>query len=322
MLKKIKNQLKKVLPTPVYSFNKEIDRLQTNLSEQIEHLEQLICNIDCRINQLEEKMLRTMPRPRIPYFALNIVDHCNLGCKGCDHFAPIAQERFVSFENIQRDLERMSYLTGGNVTRISIMGGEPLLHPHLKEIIVETRKHFPSTLIRLVTNGILLLKKEESFWEACRENDIVIVNTRYPLNLNYDRMQETAASYGVKFEFYEAAGEVRKTSYKMPLDITGSQDPCISFTNCFHVNRMCLLMEGKFYACTVLPNVRHFNKRFGTDMQPEDGDYLDIYNVQSVQEILNFMCTPKPFCRFCDTTHRTFGHPWERSKKEMNEWLL
>lgn len=27
-----------------------------------------------------------------------VVDHCNLNCAGCDHFSPMAKERFCSVE--------------------------------------------------------------------------------------------------------------------------------------------------------------------------------------------------------------------------------
>ncbi|HUN55443.1 MAG TPA: radical SAM protein [Smithella sp.] len=261
------------------------------------------------------------PQRQLSYFLLNILDHCNLRCKGCDHFAAIAEKRFVSLENIKKDLARMSKILNGGIPIIGIMGGEPLLHPQLKEILFYARFFFPKTVLRLVTNGLLLPKQDEDFWRTCREQKILIVNTKYPVNLDHDAIKKIAAAQNVMFEYYEDTGDIIKTSYKIPLDIEGSQDPRKSFIKCFHANALPLLMEGKLYACTVAPNVRHFNKRFGTHLELEDSDSLDIHHVNNASEIINFLCSPKPFCRYCDVNNRSYGHKWERSKFEIGEWV-
>lgn len=261
------------------------------------------------------------PQRQLSFFVLNILHHCNLRCKGCDHFAAIAEEKFVALGDINNDLARLSKILNGDVKRIGVMGGEPLLHPQLKEILLNTRAFFPRTVIRLVTNGILLLSQQEDFWRTCRENDILIVNTKYPINLDYEAIQKTAAMHGVQYCYHGRTGVLTKTSYKMSLDIKGSQDPRASFVKCFHANTYPLMMEGKFYACTVAPNVCHFNKRFGTNLELEEGDYIDIYRINKSTELFNFLSCPKPFCRYCDVTNRSYGHRWERSKQEISEWI-
>jgi hypothetical protein len=264
---------------------------------------------------------RLSPHNQPSYFVLNILDHCNLKCKGCDHFASIADERFVSLDDIQKDLGQMSKIVQGDFPRIGVMGGEPLLHPQLKEILIAARLSFPKTLIELVTNGILLLKQDEDFWRTCREQNIVIANTRYPINLDYKVIKEVSVAHGVIFEYGRGTEKFPRYSYKKTLDIKGEQNPIDSFIECFGDNMHPLLMEGKLYGCTVAPNVRHFNKRFGTNMQLEGEDFLDIDRVKEASELLNFLACPKPFCRYCDVRNRSFGHKWERSKQEINEWI-
>jgi hypothetical protein len=34
------------------------------------------------------------------------------------------------------------------------------------------------------------------------------------------------------------------------------------------------------------------------------------------------LCQPIPFCRFCLVEKRTFGHPWQRSEKNIKEWTV
>jgi len=146
-------------------FNDKIRQFFRGSLSAREILQTLIYQIYLRTKQKQ----RLTPQEQLSYFILNIVDHCNLRCKGCDHFASIAEERFVSLEHIKRDLARMSILLNGNVKRIGVMGGEPLLHPELKQILISARVYFPDTLIQLVTNGLLLLRQDEEFWQICRE---------------------------------------------------------------------------------------------------------------------------------------------------------
>lgn len=266
-------------------------------------------------------LLRTTRQPRLEYFALNILDHCNLRCKGCDHFAAIAEKRFIDPEVISRDLRRMSELTHGHVTRIGVLGGEPLLHPRLLEIVAEVRRWFPETRVQIVSNGLLLNQQKEDFWTTCRENRIEIVVTKYPLQLDFDRMEETAKEKGVAFRFYGETGEVVKTSIKMTMDPEGMQNPIDSFIHCYHANHLPFLMEGRFYGCPIAANVRHFNRKFGTNMQPEEGDWLDIDSLTDAEELTRFLCAPRPFCRFCKTRERVFHLPWARSEQKMDEWV-
>lgn len=297
------------------------------MSEQHEDTEYLaeilkqLQNIDTRLRRFERGIRRQTPQPKLNYLILNILDHCNLRCRGCDHFACIAEERFVSVEGIKEDVVRMSELLHGAVTHISVMGGEPLLHPDLQEILTATRAAFPNTDIVVHTNGLLLLKMGEDFWKCCREKNIGIINTKYPINLDYGEIQKKAAEYSVRFEFRGNTGTVEKTSFKNPLDLTGQQNPTLSFWECYHANKCVFLEDGKLYTCTIAPTVWIFNKKFGTHLELETGDYLDIYKAQSADEVYRFLATPKPFCRYCAVSKRTKGYPWGRSKQEMSEWL-
>ena len=65
------------------------------------------------------------------YLDIHVVDHCNLRCAGCLHFAPLATEHFIDLAAYDRDLEMLAAVEGieGYFDCICLMGGEPLLHP-------------------------------------------------------------------------------------------------------------------------------------------------------------------------------------------------
>jgi MoaA/NifB/PqqE/SkfB family radical SAM enzyme len=260
-------------------------------------------------------------QPYLAYFELNIVDHCNITCKSCSHFSPLAEAHVSPLDSVQNDLRRMSELTAQNVDEIHILGGEPLLHPELKEILISARQTFPKTIIAVITNGVLLLKQDEKFWNVCKENLITIEVTKYPIKLDYPKILKEVEDRGITFKFHSYTGKAPKMLYKLPLDREGRQDADKSFYNCTLANRWIALMDGKIYTCQTAPNVFHFNKRFGVSMDLQDGDYLDIYKAKNIEEILSFLCIPKPFCKYCKTTEIINGIPWQASTKEINEWV-
>ena len=82
-------------------------------------------------------------------FEIHLTDHCNLNCVGCNHFSPLADSFYLDITAYKQDCKRIWELTEGNVQEIVLLGGEPLLHPNLKEIFSISSKYFPKRI-----NGI------------------------------------------------------------------------------------------------------------------------------------------------------------------------
>lgn len=301
----------------------------SRLKDAVSELDKMVSSIEKSTHALTQQMLlekkrilKFIPRPCLEYLVVNILDHCNLRCKGCDHFACIADPYFVSVETIKKDVEKLAQiLHGDNVIKIAVMGGEPLLHPDLLEILKIVRRNFPYTIIRLTTNGILLLKQKDEFWKVCREYKISIVNTKYPINLDFDGMKKKAISENVKFQYFEDTGdEIVKTSFKKIINLEGNNNPVESFSNCHISNYGNFLMEGKFFSCPFsCQSNRIFNKKFNQNLRLTESDYLDIYKVKDMQEIFEFAARPKYYCRYCCGVTR--GFDWTQSKKQISEWV-
>jgi organic radical activating enzyme len=270
--------------------------------------------------KFNKKIVGKTPQKNLNYFAVPIVEHCNLKCRFCDHFAPLAEEEFADIKVFEKDFARLSELLNANVDKIGLMGGEPLLHPQLNDFLYVARKYFPKTELQLVTNGILLLKQPEVFWNACKDNNIIIVNTKYPIRLDFEKMREVARKHDVKFKYYSDAEGVIKTSNKMPLDLEGKQDVNKNFIKCFHSNNCCFLTKGKLFTCTVAPNIVHFNKFFNKNIPITDADYIDIYKAQNEEEVILFLSKPIPFCKYCYVNKRSSGYEWQISKKDITDW--
>ena len=280
---------------------KVINDSVNQMRNQIQQMNQLIVqshNINSTlIRNLQTGIIRCIPRADMKII-VGLVEHCNLNCAGCDHFSPLAKPQFADFEEMERDFTRLAELFHDRPGVLSFQGGEPLLHPEIIKFMAMTRQKFPRARIYIITNGTKLLSMSDEFWNSCKENNIEILTTKYPININYDAKKEKALQKGIKFEFLNENQPV-KTLYKLPFDLDGHQDERNSFLLCHRANVCIYLQNGRVYTCTVAPTARHFDRAFGTHIFSEEGNSIDIYKAKSAEEILEFLAKPIPFCRFC-----------------------
>lgn len=101
---------------------------------------------------------------RIAFHSLEypIVDHCNLRCANCDHASPFLPAKFVEMEQFASDLEALAQVAVAEEFRI--LGGEPLLHPKLVDLMKIARSAAIGKSLTLVTNGSLLHRAPVAMW--------------------------------------------------------------------------------------------------------------------------------------------------------------
>jgi MoaA/NifB/PqqE/SkfB family radical SAM enzyme len=251
-------------------------------------------------------------------FDIHLTDHCNLNCNGCEHFSSLADKTFLDILTFERDCARLSELTGGKIEDIAILGGEPLLHPGLTDAVDIARRYFHTGEIRILTNGILLLKQTENFWQNCAKNNVEVHVSQYPVKLAVDAINSTAKKYNVclTYDYIDGIDWVRR-----PLDIEGKQKIEDVTKKCYQLNQCIQLVDGKLYTCARIAYIKYFNQYFSQNLQVTEQDYIDIYKASSLDEILDFLCKPVPFCRYCNIDKTLFDLQWSVSKKNIREWI-
>lgn len=260
-------------------------------------------------------------KERIPILHIHLADHCNLNCRGCDNFSPLSPEVFAEVEVVERDCARISELSGGQVDEIQLLGGEPLLHPQVTSFLEIARKYFPTAPVNLVTNGVLLLKQPETFWESCRKNNIEIVVTKYPVKIDHNKIEQHVKAQDVMFSFYGNTRTIPKTMMCAPLDLAGKQDARDSFLRCNSANRCIAMDNGRMYTCSLIPYIKYFNAQFKQNLQVTAQDSIDIYKAKNIDEILAFVSHPMPFCRYCNRKGIIWDVGFGISRKEISEWI-
>lgn len=180
----MKQLLRKILPSSIWQILRDIKAVVKKLIVYV-------------------KLLLHMPlkkKRKLLGFRIRAAEHCNLNCKGCNNFAPIAEHEFIALDELQRDLTRLGELFEHKCSYIYITGGEALLHPELTSIMRLARTAFSSGDISVFSNGILLSQQTDDFWNACREYNINIICTAYPININVEAIRAKAVAFGVKFQ--------------------------------------------------------------------------------------------------------------------------
>jgi hypothetical protein len=252
-------------------------------------------------------------------FDIHVADHCNLNCKGCEHFSPLAKNEFLDVAVFKQDCARLAELTNGEISELSVLGGEPLLHPNLTKFLDIARQYFNTCSIRIVTNGILLLKQTDEFWKNCQKNNIEIIITVYPVKIDHDAIKSIAKKYDIPLKYWGDPGEPTRWQ-RRPLDLQGKQNGDESFKLCYMSNGCIQLVDGKLYTCAIIAYIKYFNSYFNENLQVTNADYIDIYKTESIKEILDFLSRPMPFCRYCDIKQTVLQIKWGISKKEISEW--
>jgi len=243
-----------------------------------------------------------------------IIGKCNLNCVSCTAFAPIADDDMLDVVSFEADCKRLSELGGEKIREITLMGGEPLLHPRLGEFMCIARRYFPGALLRIVTNGTLLLRQSESFWECCGKNRAYISVTHYPIELDIKSIKAVMDRHGVALRWNR---DVQPWS-KMAFDLSGSGDARENYKKCYVALQCVELRGGKIAPCQTILKSRYFNGYFKKNLEVSDADTVDIYKAESMDEILEFISKPAPFCRYCNVEWPPIE--WGISKKDISEW--
>lgn len=275
-----------------------------------------------KINLLRIKKIT--PMTQIHALETHIVEHCNLNCANCGHFAPLAEKEFLDIESFIKDYTRIKQLTNGNVKNIRLLGGEPLLHPKIIDFCKIARELFPNSNVGIVTNGLLLNEMSNEFFNSLIKYDIKINITKYPIDIQWDKILSKFKKLNVKYEFYQGTGEEEKIMYKQTLDLNGQQPIRANFLNCRleeNDDDYCFYFEkGKLYNCWKPAYIRHFNKYFNKDLKVSKQDYVDIYENKSIEEMLQDLAKPIPFCRYCNLK-KCEVTKYHQSEKLINEWV-
>lgn len=239
-----------------------------------------------------------------------IVEHCNLNCKGCLHFCNVKQKCFYYDRmEYESDIKKLIEIFD-SIEVIRVYGGEPLLHPDLVKILDLTRKYFTNSKIELLTNGLLLSKMSEQFYECIKNNNINIIWSIYPV----EKFNEIEIENKLISEKIQYKKNVITDFYGI-FNPYGNSNPNYQWKRCS--GREChVLRKGYISACPA-PAVEHIINDVFNQQLNFITSKLNIYDKNiNAKSIIDFLEQPHDVCRYCSGARRFI---WEKQNNPIIE---
>jgi organic radical activating enzyme len=227
---------------------------------------------------------------------VNIVEHCNLRCRSCSHLSPVLPRHFVDPGNLCSDLTALAGSYHAGV--LKILGGEPLLHPGLPDVMLAARESRVADKVEIWTNGLLLPRMDGRVWEAVDSVRISLYPGRSLKQDQLDACADLARRHGVllRYKHYQAFQE----SYSEQ----GTSDPDLVkriyvTCNSAHRWRCHTVANGWFFKCAqsyMIPK--------GMSLGPQ-ATYRNGIKIEDSPEfrdrLLSYLTSPDPLpsCRNC-----------------------
>lgn len=105
---------------------------------------------------------------QVDYLRISLIDRCNFRCQYCmpegAEFDYIVKQQLLTDEELLTLIREVFIPVG--FTRFRLTGGEPLLRPHVVELVQAIASYSQTQDLSMTTNGFLLAAKAQSLYDA------------------------------------------------------------------------------------------------------------------------------------------------------------
>ena len=268
---------------------------------------------------------------RLRYVEFYITNVCNLACVGCNRFNNF---KFSGHQKWDQNSEIYAqWATELHIDTISILGGEPLLHPEFMLWFSKIRSLWVYSLLAVVTNGYRLIKiaglyefllanknntrihvgiHNKRFKQQIMENVTSLLKGPVEYKFDYsDKYQENMmltdsnkVTLKVEHNWWFHQGSIRQEIEAGNFTLYQS-DEKKAHDNCSM--KLChTFFDGKLYKCGVVAVLPEFAKQHNIDQTAEDKELMLSYVPLSItdtyhtkKEFLANIGNSIPQCKFC-----------------------
>lgn len=236
---------------------------------------------------------------------INAARGCTNGCQFCNHASTrYTEPYFMEPEVLKRDLDRIKDLLRTKL--LFCQGGEPLINPKIVELLGLVYDSGIAKQCGILTNGKLLPKMGDDFWEMLGTRKMELRMSCYP-DLDpsiVPFVQDKAEKWG----FFVRPQQIN-TFKPLFLKNDGSTYFGCPWSRCL------TLHENYFYIC---PLSAFFPKQFMNLPEHIDGICLDGLDEPRLRDFIN-RDHPLETCKIC-AGGRGKDVPWSQAKSK-DEWM-
>lgn len=254
------------------------------------------------------------------YLEYNIVEHCNLRCYQCDHASPLMKKKFIEIDEFQMDLKQLEQVV--HISELKIIGGEPLLHPDIINLLGIARETGISDKITLITNGTLLHKVNQNIWKQIDRLQV----TLYPnvdIKIDITKLETLSREEGFDLTV------IKRDLFRYTITESQIQNPSLVqeiYNSCElrTIHHCHTVRSGRYYKCSPAPFLPDHLSAVGAAFEVDPGDSVQIRDNPNLrEELIQYLSNPSPLhsCQFClGTSGRNFTH--RQMKKEERNFFI
>lgn len=135
------------------------------------------------------------------HLELIVTDHCNLSCRDCNHASPAVPAWTADPEQVHRDLSVLAKIYRPRF--IKVIGGEPLMHRELADVIRAARSTGISQRFHLITNGVLLDRMDDAVMDEIDELEVSVYPGVHDLDAITATAREKTRAFGKRLKLSE-----------------------------------------------------------------------------------------------------------------------
>jgi len=213
--------------------------------------------------------------------------------------SPFLRKKFPPIESFESDINKLGEVLYARDIRL--VGGEPLLNPEISSFAKIARKSAIAQNVVVSTNGLLLHKMKDDFWENV---DLVLV-TLYPgLSPNEKQIQmlKNRAEESKTRLMLFSKHIFRTTIVTKPHRKDWITDMIFKTCKNAHLFHCHMVHEGRLYKCAVPPFLPKYLSRMGADAYDPSQDAFDIHKTNDTfKQLKKFLTSRKTLeaCRYC-----------------------
>ena len=243
----------------------------------------------------------------IPHVRFLLAHGCNINCEFCKFLNPF-RSGITPKEQLSDSFEKWSPKILPK--SIYLYGGEPLLNPHIEEIVVSAHHYWSQSHLEIWTNGVLLPRIPDHVLRIFGKYNVIVHISQHFVTAEFQNVlkQEIPRleQFSVQHKVYDYCRQWRNDN---PVDEHGVPAPChsnpaLAFRRC--LSKRCTTVQGDYlYSCSTLAN-RIMAMQEGA-IGPEWNrvtTHKPVSYENSPQEIVDYLhAGPMPECSICPETY-------------------
>lgn len=248
---------------------------------------------------------------QLPHLDVMVCTACQLRCVGCTNFMGGMPLHIWPTEPILRDIDDAAKVI--RAEKVTILGGEPLLHKDLVTIIRRCRDTGLTGTVQVLTNGMLLDRLDANFWGAIDWLKISVYPGKTP-EKNIALAIRKQVEYGFTLDYKNVSDDPFRAVHTR--ETRSPESAQQTYETCWYRTYTRKIEQGYFWRCCTSPTISQ--QLLGLDPSV-DGIKLEGLTSQALQEFLD-----RPtYMQACTRCHGNMGPqmvPWTEERDRV-KWL-